>query len=172
MYFERLCLDCRVDKSNRRLSFAACLLLSIKNNEAHVGLVMRNEEDGDKEESSDRVISKKGIKSLIRPTKKSSTMFASILEFFTQEWSISLKHLYAAVCLHYQCLHQTILSKVTFALQVMVPALYVLTQTGMAGVCRLAVPPSCNSFTGCFPFQTMYEGPRLERKDLFGNRNV
>ena len=24
IYFERICLDCRVDKSNRRLSFAAC----------------------------------------------------------------------------------------------------------------------------------------------------
>ncbi len=33
IYFERLCLDCRVDKSNRRLSFAACLLLAIKINE-------------------------------------------------------------------------------------------------------------------------------------------
>jgi hypothetical protein len=33
VYFERLCLDCRVDKSNRRLSFAACLLLAIKLNE-------------------------------------------------------------------------------------------------------------------------------------------
>ena len=33
VYFERLCLDCRVDKSNRRLSFAACLLLAIKINE-------------------------------------------------------------------------------------------------------------------------------------------
>lgn len=34
VYFERLCLDCRVDKTNRRLSFAACLLLAIKINEA------------------------------------------------------------------------------------------------------------------------------------------
>jgi hypothetical protein len=33
VYFERLALDCRVDKSNRRLSFAACLLLAIKINE-------------------------------------------------------------------------------------------------------------------------------------------
>ena len=33
IYFERLCLDCRVDKSNRRLSFSACLLLAIKINE-------------------------------------------------------------------------------------------------------------------------------------------
>jgi hypothetical protein len=97
VYFERLCLDCRVDKSNRRLSFAACLLLSIKINEAHVGLVMRKDDEEEQAESSEKAISKKGIKSLIRPTKKSSTMFASILEFFTQEWSISLKHLFAAV---------------------------------------------------------------------------
>ena len=39
IYFERLCLDCRVDKSNRRLSFAACLLLAIKINE--VGSIPR-----------------------------------------------------------------------------------------------------------------------------------
>jgi hypothetical protein len=36
------------------------------------------------------------IQSLIRSSKKSSTMFASLLEFFTQEWNISLKHLFAA----------------------------------------------------------------------------
>ena len=36
------------------------------------------------------------IQSLIRTSKKSSTMFASLLEFFTQEWNISLKHLFAA----------------------------------------------------------------------------
>ena len=33
VYFERLCLDCRVDKSNRRLTFACCLLLALKLNE-------------------------------------------------------------------------------------------------------------------------------------------
>ena len=38
IYFERLCLDCRVDKSNRRLSFAACLLLAIKINEVKKSL--------------------------------------------------------------------------------------------------------------------------------------
>ena len=36
------------------------------------------------------------IQSLIRTSKKSSTMFASLLEFFTQDWNISLKHLFAA----------------------------------------------------------------------------
>jgi hypothetical protein len=41
IYFERLCLDCRVDKSNRRLAFAACLLIAAKLNESNVGLVMK-----------------------------------------------------------------------------------------------------------------------------------
>jgi hypothetical protein len=36
VYFERLCLDCYVDKSNRRLTMAACLLLAYKTNE-HMG---------------------------------------------------------------------------------------------------------------------------------------
>jgi hypothetical protein len=92
VYFERLCLNCRVDKSNRRLSFAACLLLAIKINEAHVGLVMTHEG----KESSSKNTATTRIQSLYRPTKKSSTMFASLLEFFTQEWDISLKHLFAA----------------------------------------------------------------------------
>jgi hypothetical protein len=88
VYFERLCLDCRVDKSNRRLSFAACLLLAAKINESNIGLVMRSQEEDDDE--------KLGLQSLIRPTKKSNTMFASLLEFFTQDWELSLKHLFSA----------------------------------------------------------------------------
>jgi hypothetical protein len=94
VYFERLCLDCRVDKTNRRLSFAACLLLAIKINEAQVGLVMRTSTT--QEPTSSRNTTTSRIQSLIRPTKKSSTMFASLLEFFTQDWNISLKHLFAA----------------------------------------------------------------------------
>eukprot|EP00536_Pseudo-nitzschia_multiseries_P011339 jgi/Psemu1/67851/estExt_Genemark1.C_3800029 len=92
IYFERLCLDCRVDKSNRRLSFAACLLLAIKINEAHVGIIITKavEETNKKSKTSQR------IQSLIRPTKKSSNMFASLLVFFTEDWNISLKHLFAA----------------------------------------------------------------------------
>lgn len=85
VYFERLCLDCRVDKSNRRLAFAACLLLAAKINEANISLVMQKEDD-----------EKNSLQSLIRPTKKSNSIFASLLEFFTQDWSLSLKHLFSA----------------------------------------------------------------------------
>lgn len=101
VYFERLCLDCRVDKTNRRLSFAACLLLAIKINEAHVGLVMRRDEEAvTPNKGASSTINKNSkvtsFQTLIRPTKKSSTMFASLLEFFTQDWSLSIKHLFAA----------------------------------------------------------------------------
>jgi hypothetical protein len=90
VYFERLCLDCRVDKSNRRLCFAACLLLASKLNEPNVGLVMQREEpSGEENINSLR-------KSLARPNKRSNTMFAVLLEFFTQDWSISIKHLFDA----------------------------------------------------------------------------
>jgi len=88
VYFERLCLDCRVDKSNRRLTFAACLLIAIKINEANVAL----------EHEQPSKITKKGVgvlKSWIR-SKKDGDVFASLLEFFTHEWSLSLKTLFAA----------------------------------------------------------------------------
>lgn len=88
VYFERLCLDCRVDKSNRRLCFASCLLLAAKINEANIGLVMRNQEEDDSEML--------GMQSLIRPTQKSNTIFASLLEFMTQDWSLSLKQIFSA----------------------------------------------------------------------------
>jgi len=94
IYFERLCLDCRVDKSNRRLSFAACLLLAIKINEAHCGVIAIKAVTNPTSSKKSRASQK--IQSLIRSSKKSSTMFASLLEFFTQEWNISLKHLFAA----------------------------------------------------------------------------
>jgi len=92
VYFERLCLDCRVDKTNRRLSFAACLLLALKMNEAHVELVTttRSKEGDSKASTTNR------MQSFIRPAKKSGKVLASLLEFFTQEWNLSLKHLYAA----------------------------------------------------------------------------
>ena len=85
VYFERLCLDCRVDKSNRRLSFAACLLLAAKINESKITLLVHSENE-----------EQTGFRSLIRPTKDASTIFASLLEFFTQDWGLSLKHLFSA----------------------------------------------------------------------------
>jgi len=90
VYFERLCLDCRVDKSNRRLSFAACLLLASKLNEPSVELVMRTEEGTAENNMTTR------LQALVRPNKRSGTMFAALLEFFTQEWNLSLKHLFDA----------------------------------------------------------------------------
>jgi len=86
VYFERLCLDCRVDKSNRRLAFAACLLLAAKINEDNISLVMQREEDEEQNV----------LQTLIRPTKEASTKFASLLEFFTHDWGLSLKHLFSA----------------------------------------------------------------------------
>ncbi|GKY92595.1 hypothetical protein MPSEU_000229600 [Mayamaea pseudoterrestris] len=91
--FERLCLDCRVDKSNRRLAFAACLLLASKLNEPNVSLVMQVPEAGinhDGEGKANR------FTSFVRPNNRGSTMFASLLEFFTQEWEIGLKQLFDA----------------------------------------------------------------------------
>lgn len=90
IYFERLCLDTRVDKSNRRLTFAACLLLAAKINEKNVRLDIQtcggNEDEGK--------ISR--MKSVIKPSKASRSMFASLLEFFAHDWSLSLKTLFAA----------------------------------------------------------------------------
>ncbi len=91
VYFERLALDCRVDKSNRRLTFAACLLISIKTNEANTALVHEHSN-----ESANK--SKKGVgvlKSWIKSRVKGDD-FDSVLEFFTHEWSLSLKELFAA----------------------------------------------------------------------------
>lgn len=88
VYFERLCLDCRVDKSNRRLAFAACLLLASKLNEPNVGLVITTATDeDDKDDTSNKLVS------LVKPNKRSNNMFASLLEFFTQEWCLSIKNL-------------------------------------------------------------------------------
>lgn len=71
VYFERLCLDCRVDKSNRRIAFAACLLLAMKLNEPNVGLVTYHDAD---ESGSDDDVST--LQYLIRPNKRSSNMCA------------------------------------------------------------------------------------------------
>jgi len=102
VYFERLCLSCRVDKSNRRITFASCLLLASKINEPNEVLVMKDPEDtaeSDDDEEERNTNKRKKIKRLqssIRPSKRSTTMFASLLEFFTEDWNLSLKHLYAA----------------------------------------------------------------------------
>ena len=84
IYFERLCLDTRVDKSNRRLSFAACLLLAAKINEKNVRLGIQSCGGNAR------------VTSVIKPSKASRSMFASLLEFFAHDWSLSLKTLFAA----------------------------------------------------------------------------
>jgi hypothetical protein len=96
VYFERLCLDCRVDKSNRRLCFAASLLLAAKINEPNITLVMKQQQQQQPPTpgGSEAVVNK--IQSMVRPNQRSSIMFASLLEFFTQDWNLSLKHLFDA----------------------------------------------------------------------------
>jgi hypothetical protein len=64
VYFERLCLDCRVDKSNRRLSFAACLFLAAKVNESNTMIAF----DPGAE-----------TKSWVKPSKKSGKIFESLV---------------------------------------------------------------------------------------------
>lgn len=93
VYFERLCLDCRVDKSNRRVTFASCLLLSVKINEANVKLE-HNSNIVEEEKSTNKA--KKVLHAFVRPTKRSGNMFASLLEFFTNEWNLNLQNLFAA----------------------------------------------------------------------------
>lgn len=90
IYFERLCLDTRVDKSNRRLTFAACLLLAAKINENNVRVDIQSYGGNEDEGKISRVIS------VIKPSKASRSMFASLLEFFAHDWSLSLKTLFAA----------------------------------------------------------------------------
>lgn len=70
VYFERLCLDCRVDKSNRRLVFAACLLLAAKLNEPNVGLVNAYSDDSGSDDESNLLY-------LIKPNKRSNKMCKS-----------------------------------------------------------------------------------------------
>jgi hypothetical protein len=92
VYFERLCLDCRVDKSNRRLTFAACLLLASKLNEPNVGLVMQNTSSNPNNGNGEGIVNR--FSSFARPNNRSNTMFAALLEFFTQEWELTLKNLF------------------------------------------------------------------------------
>lgn len=89
VYFERLCLDCRVDKSNRRLSFAACLLLAAKVNESNSMIAFDSGAEAETKSSSI-------LNTFVKPSKKSGKIFESLIVFFSHEWSISLKRLYAA----------------------------------------------------------------------------
>lgn len=93
VYFERLCLDCRVDKSNRRLTFAVCMLLAAKLNEPNVGLVMKQEKVTSSEENEGLPAK---LYSLVRPNERSNNMFESLLGFFTQDWNLSLKRIFDA----------------------------------------------------------------------------
>lgn len=91
IYFERLCLDCRVDKSNRRLTFAACLLLAAKVNESNSMICYDRGEETKKDGSRLPLMT-----SRVKPNKKSGQIFESLIVFFTHEWSLSLKQLYSA----------------------------------------------------------------------------
>jgi Cyclin, N-terminal domain len=86
VYFERLCLEGRVDKSNRRISFAACWLLAAKINEPNVVALVTSKHDDQRRPQ----------KSLLRPGHRSHSMFASLLLFFTQDWALSLQHVFTA----------------------------------------------------------------------------
>jgi hypothetical protein len=89
VYFERLCLDCRVDKSNRQLTFAACLLLAYKTNEPNVAIIHTKPKE-----------TKKGMQQIlhtfIQPARKSIGVFSSLLDYLTNQFNLSLKHLFAA----------------------------------------------------------------------------
>ncbi|KAL7533136.1 hypothetical protein ACHAXR_005065 [Thalassiosira sp. AJA248-18] len=91
IYFERLCLACRVDKSNRRLSFAACLLLAAKVNESN-SMIAYDRGVETKSDGSQLPL----MTSWVKPNKKSGKIFESLIVFFTHDWSLSLKQLYAA----------------------------------------------------------------------------
>lgn len=92
VYFERLCLDCRVDKRNRRLSMAACLLLAYKFNEPNVQLVNEIRED----EGEGKKKKRKGVMSTFRVHRKNETTFASVMEFLSTEWGLAPKELFQA----------------------------------------------------------------------------
>ena len=93
-------IDCRVDKSNRRLAFAACLLLASKINESNVAIVHNHNDTTANSSNSNQDLvetkSKYFLPAKVRQTNKGTNMFVSLLEFFTHDWSLSLKHVFAA----------------------------------------------------------------------------
>jgi len=82
VFFERLCLDCRVDKRNRKLSMGACLLLSYKFNEPNIGI----------DDTNNDIVPETPTKL----NKKSDAVFAALLEFLAHEWSLGPKELFSA----------------------------------------------------------------------------
>ena len=84
-------MDCRVDKSNRRLSFAACLLLAAKVNESN-SMIAYDRGIKTKSDGSQLPL----MTSWVKPNRKSGKIFESLIVFFTHDWSLSLKQLYAA----------------------------------------------------------------------------
>ena len=92
VFFERLCLDCRVDKSNRRLSMGACLLLAYKFNEPSVKLVNDFPDKENKKKGKKRGL----ISTFHRTCKKSGSIFASLLNFLATDWSLGPKELFSA----------------------------------------------------------------------------
>jgi len=78
-----------VDKSNRRLSFAASLLLAAKMNESNSMIAFT---DPGAETNNKQNI----IESFVKPSKKSTKILESLVVFFTHDWSLSLKELFAA----------------------------------------------------------------------------
>jgi len=103
VYFERLCLDCRVDKSNRHLSFAACLLLAYKTNEPNVAVItthghhqQQHHDKPLKESKASKAVQQMILQTFVQPAKKSVGIFAFLLDTLTNEFALSLKHLFAA----------------------------------------------------------------------------
>jgi hypothetical protein len=96
IYFERLCLDCRVDKSNRRLSFAACLLLASKVNESNSIIAYDRHAVAEAATTKTNGSRTPSMTTWVKPSRKSGKIFESLIVFFTNDWSLSLKQLYAA----------------------------------------------------------------------------
>jgi Cyclin, N-terminal domain len=177
VYFERLCLSCRVDKMNRRLCFASCILLASKINEPTEVLVIREDSNlpaadtvGEEERNTNTRKQIKRLQSSIRPNKRSSTMFASLLEFFTQEWSLSLKHLFAAEWAIFAVrISWLIASRVKGTVS---PEAFSNAQHIQPVVSGTPIFLACQSFTGCFSLQALNEDIGMEPSQLLGPRNV